>query len=490
MDSSGLKKRSTLFKNLVSVSLGQLASGLLYMAALGLIARHLGAASLGEYSYIFSFVNIFQFVADLGLATIFIREVSKDKGLLGPMLGNLKSLYWVFSLISMAVIISTVGLTTNDPEARLAAWPAAIATVALFHSFGYATVFRAFEHMEINSLGLVFSRLLFLIFTIAAVKLQGGLVGIYTALALSSLALWWTYYAIVSKRYIRPKLGFDLPQWRYMLREGSPTGGTIMLRKSTWYIDIFMLKALATSAAVGLFSSIYQIIQMLYLVPWTLSVAFMPVFSRLNRDNPRQLHEMLINLLKLSWLVTLPIAVIVSVTSGQIIAFLFGEGFSQAAGGLSILIWTIPFLFPTSLFFFFFAAIRRQKSYLVCVGITIFIKIFSNLVLINKMGYIGSCWATILADLFHYWIGIWLLKRYEFPVKTVRTIGLPALGSLLAGICLIPVIRSCSIPLAGILIFLSLAVYAGVIFFSRYIKKEDILSTLFPARGAGMEKIL
>jgi O-antigen/teichoic acid export membrane protein len=348
-----LKKTSTLFKNLVSVALGQFFSGLLYMASVVLIARYLGTTRFGDYFYIFSFVNIFQFVADLGISSIFIREVSREKNLLGLMLGNLKSIYWVFSFLSMIIIISVVGFTTHDSTVRFAAYPAAIATVALFHSFGYVTVFRAFEHMEINSAGLILSRLLFLLFVIGAIKLGTGLVGIFVALALSSLALWWIYYVIVSKKYTRPKLSFDLPVWRFMLKEGVSTGGTIILRRTTWYVDIFMLKGLATSAAVGLFSSTYQIIQMLYLLPWTLAVPFMPVFSRLNRVDPKQLHNMLISLLKLTWLVTLPLAVWTTFASKQIISSIFGTQFSQAAPGLGIIIWTIPFLFPTSLFFSF-----------------------------------------------------------------------------------------------------------------------------------------
>jgi PST family polysaccharide transporter len=482
-----IKKPSTLLKNLIWVSLGQLGSGFLYMAALGFIARYLGKTGLGEYSYIFSLVNIFQFVADLGIASIFTREISKEKGLLGKMLGNLKSMYWILSFISMAIIISAVTLTSRDPGTRLAAWPAAIATMALFHSFGYATVFRAFEHMHINSLGLVLARFLFLVFTLVAIKLQSGLTGIFCAMALSSLALWWTYYAVMRRRYIKPRFAADFPTWGYMLREGSSAGGSIILRKSSWYIDIFMLRGLATTAAVGLFSSIYQVIQILYLLPWTLSVAFMPVFSRLDRDNPRQLHEMLTNLVKLSWLVTLPIAVITSVTSGQIITFLFGGDFSQAGSGLPILIWTIPFLFPTSLFFFFFTAIGKQRAYLICVGAAIATKTALNLALIPQMGYIGSCWATILSDFSHYWISIWLLKKSAYPLKSTKIMALPALGSLLAGLCLIPAIGSPSISRTGVCAFFYLSIYAGLTIASKYVKRDDI-AIMLCASGSAIRK--
>jgi O-antigen/teichoic acid export membrane protein len=114
-----------------------------------------------------------------------------------------------------------------------------------------------------------------------------------------------------------------------------------------------MLKALSTSFAVGIFNSVYQIVQIFYLVPWTLAVPFFPVFSRLSKSDPEQLHRMLNRLLKITWLITLPLSVWIAFTSHQIIQTIYGGKFSQAGDGLRIIIWTIPFLFPTSFFFSF-----------------------------------------------------------------------------------------------------------------------------------------
>lgn len=345
------KKLPVILKNLVSVAFAQLISGIFWIAGIALIARYAGTNKFGDFSYIMAFVNVFQFVADLGIASILVREVSREKARLGYYLGNLKSLYWIFSFFSLIIIIFGIRLTTAGPDVHLAAYPAAIATVALFHVFSYVTVFRAFEDMEINSAGLVLSRLLFLLLVILAIRLEMGLPGIFAALAISSIALWWGYYIIVSKKYVRPRLSFDLTAWRFLITEGSSTGGTIILRKTLWYADTFMLKALASSAAVGLFNSVYQIVQMVYLIPWTLAVPFMPVFSRLSKTDPKQLRDMLNNLLKITWLVTLPLSILTTFAANDIMRAIYGVKFSMAADGLKIIIWTIPFLFPTGLFF-------------------------------------------------------------------------------------------------------------------------------------------
>jgi len=348
-----LRKPPVILKNLLSVAFGQLLSGLLVLASVVVIARYLGANRFGDYSYIMAFVNIFQFIADLGIASIFVREVSRDHGRLGQFLGNLKALYWVFSFCSFIILIVGIRLSTGHPDVYWAAFPAAIATIALFHVFGYATVFRTFEEMEISSAGLVFYRLAFFLLVLLAIELDTGIMGILTALALSSVSLWGVYYGIVSRKYQRPRISFDWPTSRFMLKEGLSTGGTIILRKTLWYMDTFMLKTLSTSFAVGIFNSVYQIVQIFYLVPWALAIPFFPVFSRLSQTDPKQLHRMLKGLLKITWLITLPLSVWIAFTSHQIIQTIYGAKFSLAGDGLRVMIWTIPFLFPTSFFFSF-----------------------------------------------------------------------------------------------------------------------------------------
>jgi O-antigen/teichoic acid export membrane protein len=469
-----LRKPSTITKNVISVGAAQLFSGLLYLATVALIARHLGTNGFGGFSYVIAYVNIFQFVADLGIVSIFIREVSRDKTRIGHFLGVLKSLYWIFSFFSMLIIIFGIRLTTTDPELRIAAYPAAVATIALFHVFGYAAVFRAFEHMEINSAGLVFSRFLFLVFVITVIKLEMGVVGILAALALSSLTLWWVYYMIVARKYTRPRLSFEVSAWSFMISEGLSTGGTIILRKTLWYMDIFLLKAFATSEAVGLFNSVYQIVQMLYLIPWTLMLPFLPVFSRLSLTDPQKLHKMLHVLLKVTWAATLPLLVWTIFAAPAVIEAIYGTKFSVAADGLKIIIWTIPFLFPTSIFFFFFTAIDRQKAYLICVTVALVIKLAVNALLIPKMGFLGSCWATLVSDFCHYWICIILLKRAGFYFSTLSLIAIPALGSLFSALCLLPVRGSTSLAQTITFSVLAVFVYAAIIIFSKYLKREDL----------------
>ena len=104
----------------------------------------------------------------------------------------------------------------------------------------------------------------------------------------------------------------------------------------------------------------------------------------------------------------------------------------------------------------------------------------ANFILIPKMGYLASCWATLLSDFSHYWICIGLLRKIGFPIHTVKLMSIPALGGALSGLCLYLGRSSSSIfhiiPFVG----LAFVVYVGIISLFRYITKDEIFSLINP----------
>ncbi len=120
----------------------------------------------------------------------------------------------------------------------------------------------------------------------------------------------------------------------------------------------------------------------------------------------------------------------------------------------------------------------KQKAYFICVAIALVVKMTSNFILIPKIDYLAGCWATILSDFCHYWICAVLLKKIGFPIQTVRLILIPALGSLVSALCLLPSRGSSSILPSIPFIGLAIVVYIGVIIFFKYIGKEEMLSLI------------
>ena len=75
-------------KNTFVLSISQILSYLLAFFYTIAIARYLGADGFGILSFALAFAGIFGILADLGLNTLAVKEIAKDKSLAKKYLGN------------------------------------------------------------------------------------------------------------------------------------------------------------------------------------------------------------------------------------------------------------------------------------------------------------------------------------------------------------------------------------------------------------------
>ena len=83
-------------KNTTVLFLSQIISYALGIFLSLYIARYLGANGYGILSFALAFSGIFSILADLGLSTLTVREVSRDKSLATKYLGNVLLIKIIF----------------------------------------------------------------------------------------------------------------------------------------------------------------------------------------------------------------------------------------------------------------------------------------------------------------------------------------------------------------------------------------------------------
>ena len=116
-------------------------------------ARYLGAEGFGVLSFALAFTGIFGVFSDLGVSTLTVREVARDKSLAGKYLGNIV----VMKVILVAITFGLIALAINIlgyPEQTIKV----VYLVALSIIFGafsniFNSIFQAYEKMEYQSLG-------------------------------------------------------------------------------------------------------------------------------------------------------------------------------------------------------------------------------------------------------------------------------------------------------------------------------------------------
>ena len=92
-------------------------------------ARYLGAAGFGILSFALAFTGIFGVFSDLGLGTLTVREVARDKSLASKYLRNIAVMKIILVVITFGLIALTINLL-GYPEQTIKVvyfkWPKAL----------------------------------------------------------------------------------------------------------------------------------------------------------------------------------------------------------------------------------------------------------------------------------------------------------------------------------------------------------------------------
>ncbi len=417
-----------------------LGGGLFFLVAI-LVARHLGPENYGPFSFIFAIVAVIHMVADFGLTQILVREISRNKARLDEILGAVVPLVTVFAAIGFAVIAVTAELLSMSVAATQAMYILGVSVLMTFHAAVYGAVSRAFEQMGINAAVLVLQRIFLFALTLLALAYDAGLPGIALCFLGERVLQWLLSRLIVRMKYSRYTWRIDVPYWRYLVTEGLPVGAGMVLRRISWYLDIFILTALASASAVGLFSAAFRVIQLINVIPFTLSIPVFPVLSRLAVESKERVFAIYTRVLKIFVLISLPIAMWVLVLGSQLTVFIFGEDYRDAGTTLMVMGPMVVFLFLNGLYVHIFSALDKQSHYMKAVAMAVLVNVLLDIALIPILGILGAALATLISELVLYVSGAVLLSRLGLRLDYPQLFFRPLCAVLIAGVALVWVLE-------------------------------------------------
>lgn len=402
-----------------------------------LIARFLGSEQFGVFSYILAFVGLFQLIADFGLTNVIVREIARSKDNAGHIMGAVMPLAWIFSLLIFGVIFILARVFSQSQEGFEATLIMGVAVLTTFHSVAFGSVCRAFEEMGYNALGNVTHKLVLFILVLAAIHFDLGLIQIAEAFMLANIYQLMFFYIVVRRRYIKMRWRFDLPYWWYLIKEGFPIGVAMVFKRITLHVDTLMLTALSTTSSVGLFNAAYKIIQMVDMIPFTLSLPLFPPFTRLALESKERLFVVVTQALTIFMVIALPICGLIIIVAPQIVLVFYGTGYQEAAPTLRLLSLTVIFLFPSALYVFLFSALGHQKFYSLSSAFCLITNTCLDLWLIPIYGHQGAAIATLCAEISFFLIGAIYLWRLGYVLPYFKIVYKPLFAVSFASLSLL-----------------------------------------------------
>lgn len=427
--SPGVTSAGRILANTGFRAIADIGSKVASIALYVVMARKLGDAAFGVFTFGFAFVTLVTTFANMGQPAILTREVARDHSRLHDYFANTLALQLALGVPALLLAFGLHTALGFDSGARSVVLLLGLAVVAEALMTTCFATFQAFERLVYIPIVLIAQRWVTAGVGIAALALGAGVEtvsAIYLAGALGALAL-ALYYLFT--RIVRPRLEVRLKRWWPLMRVALPVGIAGVFATILFRVDVALLGWFEDDSVVGDYGAAYRLLESTLFISWSIGTAVYPVFSRLSRTSETTIGEVFEGALKLGVALTLPLAVGAAVLADPLIELLYGSEFEDAAVPLALLAPTILLYPPTYIAAYVLISQDRQSTLAWVYGIVAVVNIGLNLVLIPAYSLDGAAFATSFTQLLCAAIMVTLALRASGPVD-VRTI---AGGPLLAG---------------------------------------------------------
>ncbi|MGI6454533.1 MAG: oligosaccharide flippase family protein [bacterium] len=167
-------------------------------------------------------------------------------------------------------------------------------------------------------------------------------------------------------------------------------------------MDTIMLDMFDQEESVAIYSGAYRIIGLISMVFLSIYQAFSPTISRKIAKSYRQAWSFVLWLGVFVGAIGLVLALILQVTGGLLVEFLYPANYQFTQTALQLLSWTLPIIFLGNAFGYFLVNEETRGIYFY-VGINLFGVLLNgvgNYLLIPIYSYTGAAWMTVVTDAF------------------------------------------------------------------------------------------
>lgn len=385
---------NTLYRGLADLG-SKLATTVLFV----LMARRLGGAQFGVFTFALSLVTLVTVLGDFGQNSVLTREVARDRSQLDRHFVNNLLLKLMLAVPALALAIAVVSAASTDSETRtVVALLGTAVVIELLRDTCFA-VFQAYERLAFIPLALISQRFLTTIVGAVALFLGAGVVAVAAIYLAGAAVAFVIAISLVFGKIARPRLEPDPRIWKPLMRAALPIGlagvfGTVLFR-----VDMSMLAAFKSKAVVGQYAAAYRLFEATLFVGWSIGAAVYPAFARLTPRTTPQVGAVFERAIKFVLLVTAPAAIGATILAKPIVDLVYGSPYREAITSLRLLgpaICLYPVAYLSGLLL---VARDRQRILTIVLGIVAVENIVGNLVLIPWLSLDGAALGTSVSQL-------------------------------------------------------------------------------------------
>ena len=208
----------------------------------------------------------------------------------------------------------------------------------------------------------------------------------------------FAYY--LAQRSLKPRFVVTRTIIIKILKLAVPLGVSGLFTVVSSRVPIFMLAAMKSDYAVGIFSAAYRFFDLSAMAAVMIISPFVPIFSARAAGDRASLRSLAAMIVDLVGVVAFPVAIVTPLVSPFIVKAVFGVNFLPSAQVLNVLVWSGVIVFYSLL----------ASALGISLGIVHYaywntaaaaaLSIILNYAWIPRFGFVGSAWITVICEVF------------------------------------------------------------------------------------------
>ena len=479
-----MKTGRTIFKNTVLLTAGKGLGDLCTFFFLIYFARVFGMDILGKYAFSMSVGGFLAIIVNLGLDTLMVREVSKDKALNHRYVANLLVTQGVLACIAWVLIgLTALSLDLSSDTKMI------IVLVGTYHVFYKLTMlfrseFKAHEEMQYSAFLEIYHKIVILILGVLAILIWRNPVITLAAYPFSAFTMFILGFLISVSRYGWPKARVEVAFIKHLLFKSSPFILLLVLSEFHSRIGIILLTLLKGEAAAGIYAAADRLLVTITAGVTTFGAAIFPVMSRLSVSSNRALLKFLDRAVRLMLVVVLPASTMLFISSEPVIITLYGDRYVDSVVVLSIRSWGLLFVGLNVVMSILLVATNQQKQWVKMQLGAVTVYGISCLLLIPQFGTLGLAYSKLGTGILLTFVTFYYVSTTMHKMNIFRMASGPVLS---CGLTLVVYYIMAdfswwfSLPAVGIVLLAAMFLFRGVHFHDLVFVWNALLKTDRPA---------
>lgn len=397
-ESTTENKIPSVLTGFISVLFGDVGRLLTFALFIPLLVRMIGESGYGTYALVMAIFAPTRVATNAGLfeATKTFLSQENNQAETQKIVSTSLTLQVLFALAGGAVLVGVGALAPLDPVVYRSLLIVVVALIGeqLF-KFGRAVLHARHEESTVEPLIFVRSIILAVVGLILAsgpLGVSGVFVGFATGFGVAGIVVSW----YVLRRVSRISVGHIDRTWAVRLaRFGFPSMLLVLMITGLYKVDIVIVDWFGTKTDAGHYRAALQIAEFVWIISISVRLVMIQSTAELwSRGDLSKVTEITARSVRYVIAGTTLILVGVGTLGDQLIKLYFGSGFGPAVLPLLVLLPGVAGFAVARVVWPVLQAGGYLRHILVAAGVSFFMNIVANLLLVPQFGIVGAAVAT------------------------------------------------------------------------------------------------